>query len=278
MTVKVLFTCDGNYLKPMALCALTIRERLPRSLRLKAYLLYGGASRARVALYAALLRFRGIELVAMKPDFRRAVSRLPLTYHFTEQMYYRILAPLCLADEKVLYLDPDIIALDSIAGLWETDLGGRTCGAVAESMDPEHKAAIGLGEAAPYFNSGVLLLDLKKLRARMDELMGWIRENSARALWPDQDALNAVLADDWLALDGKWNRRSDRYGGADGEASLMHFAGASKPWHKGSGDRNRRVYLSAMKRHFPLDFAALVTKRWASEIKRRLLNAMERRS
>jgi lipopolysaccharide biosynthesis glycosyltransferase len=278
MAVKILFTCDGHYLKPMALCALTIRENLPRRLRLKAYLLYSGISIPRIALYAARLRLRGIELVAMRPDFRRTVRGLPLTYHFTEHIYYRILAPLCLEDEKVLYLDPDIIALDSIAGLWETNLGGKTCGAVVESMDPEHKAAIGLGRGAPYFNSGVLLLNLGRLRERMDELMAWIRENSARVLWPDQDALNAVLADDWMELDGKWNRPSERYLSSDGEAMLLHFAGSSKPWHLSSNDPFRRVYLSAVKRYFPLDFAALVTRRWAGEIKRRLLKALERRA
>jgi lipopolysaccharide biosynthesis glycosyltransferase len=278
MTVKILFTCDNKYFKPMALCALSIRGNLPPRSRLKVYLLHKGIPRLRIALLKAWFRIRRIDLVASEPDFSERLKRFPLTYHFTEQMYYRILAPLCLAEERVIYLDPDIIALGSIAELWALDLGDATCAAVAESQTPEHKAEIGLIRDAAYFNSGVLLLNLSRLRGRIDELLSWIAANSAKVLWPDQDALNAVLAEDWLPLDPKWNRRSDRYRESEDDAMILHYAGSSKPWHKSSDDRYRRNYLREMRRYFPLDFALLVMKRWASEIKKSIRRTVRRLS
>jgi lipopolysaccharide biosynthesis glycosyltransferase len=46
----------------------------------------------------------------------------------------------------------------------------------------------------------------------------------------DQDALNIVLADDWLVLDPKWNTSKGKadIGFSDG---IIHFLGKVKPWH-----------------------------------------------
>ena len=63
--------------------------------------------------------------------------------------------------KRVLYLDCDTVVLASLKKLWQTDLKGRLFGAVMEpTIYPAVKASIGLGKEDPYFNSGVLLIDL----------------------------------------------------------------------------------------------------------------------
>ena len=50
----------------------------------------------------------------------------------------------------------------------------------------------------------------------------------------DQEALNAVLAGKWGALDPRWNRIANPRGALPGEgqdgAWIYHFAGNVKPW------------------------------------------------
>ncbi len=46
----------------------------------------------------------------------------------------------------------------------------------------------------------------------------------------DQDALNMVLAGDWLILDPKWNTSKGK-ADADFSDGIIHFLGKVKPWH-----------------------------------------------
>ncbi|GJE84815.1 glycosyltransferase family 8 protein [Phanerochaete sordida] len=103
--------------------------------------------------------------------------------------------------ERVLYLDADVLVRADLRPLWETDLGGRPIGATADVGYPLGHPGV---ERGPYFNAGVLLLDLAKVRALLPEL---VEACTKRAGSPheDQDALNDVFRGKWCPLDLKWN-------------------------------------------------------------------------
>ena len=68
--------------------------------------------------------------------------------------------------KRVLYLDCDTVVVQSIGNLWNLDLKGHVAGAVMEpTIYQVVKQEIGLKEQDPYFNSGVLLIDLERWRA-----------------------------------------------------------------------------------------------------------------
>ncbi len=87
---------------------------------------------------------------------------------------------------RVLYLDCDTIALRDIAPLFHKDLGNNDIGCVKDN------ATIGLLRHH-YFNAGVMLLDLDKMRH--DGLMVACRELIAtkKMKHPDQDAMNKIF-------------------------------------------------------------------------------------
>ncbi len=133
------------------------------------------------------------------------IADLPVSDYFTSAMWYRVLLPELLPDaERVLYLDVDTLALDSIAPLWDVDLSGALLAAVTNVFMSwqAHRPVKDLGLSGPevYFNSGVLLMNLEAMRA----------EDTAAAVrayavgndleWPDQDALNVVLGARRVAL------------------------------------------------------------------------------
>ena len=68
--------------------------------------------------------------------------------------------------DKVLYLDGDMIVCQSISELWEWDLGEAAVGVVPDFkvFDVHHINNLGYDVRYGYFNSGVLLINLKLWR------------------------------------------------------------------------------------------------------------------
>src|SRR4051812_28713331 len=66
--------------------------------------------------------------------------------------------------DRVLYLDCDIVIVGSVAALWNVDLDGALLGAVDIPGSEHGVTHLGLRAEDGYFNSGVLLIDLKKWR------------------------------------------------------------------------------------------------------------------
>lgn len=103
--------------------------------------------------------------------------------------------------ERALYIDADILVRGDLKELWDVDLQGNVIGAVTDVGFPMGHEKIARGR---YFNAGVLLMDLAKIRAKKGdlEMLGKMMKD---AKFRDQDALNVHFATNWLSLDVKWN-------------------------------------------------------------------------
>jgi lipopolysaccharide biosynthesis glycosyltransferase len=203
------------------------------------------------------------------PDAR--VAGLPVRGYFTKAMWYRMFLPELLPSaERVLYLDVDTLALGDLAALCELDLGDALVAAVTNVLEPwgEHwPEKLGLSGPEAYFNSGVLLMNLAAMRAEgtSDALLAHVREQADALYWPDQDALNVVLAGRRLALEPRWNamnnlharaeRADELFGVAAAEEArrrplIRHFEGpgVAKPWHRGSTVPDRERWFAYRRR------------------------------
>jgi lipopolysaccharide biosynthesis glycosyltransferase len=127
-------------------------------------------------------------------------------------MYSRLLLPDILSEQegRILYLDSDMLVLGDLRPLFALPLDGCVIGAVRDPAKPHNIAkrnrAIGNAEDAPYLNSGTLLIDIKKWKqdnvgTRCFEYL----KSPGRKEFPDQDALNVVLAGKWKQIDRRWN-------------------------------------------------------------------------
>lgn len=182
-----------------------------------------------------------------------AVAALPVMGRIPKEMWYRLFLPERLTGiERVLYLDCDTIVLDDVTPLWRTDLTRHALAAVNnvfEEGKERHAAGLGLAHPDRYFNSGVLLINLDAWRQERysERTLALAGAADSRLTWPDQDALNVVLADRWIALHPRWNcqnslfyyaRAAEVFGkGPVREATtspgILHFEGGlmAKPWH-----------------------------------------------
>lgn len=169
--------------------------------------------------------------------------------------------------ERVLYLDCDTVVLQSLGRLWNTNLQGKLMGAVMEpTIYPEVKASIGLTREEPYFNSGVLLVDLKQWRETgvQERLLEFYREKGGKLFASDQDLLNGALKGRIFSLSPRYNfftnyryfsyrelvKLSPSYKQitrrqlktARRHPAVLHYMGDERPWMAGNWNHYRRAY------------------------------------
>lgn len=145
--------------------------------------------------------------------------QLPLDFtSYPLNIYMRFFIPYFMdtSIETVLYMDVDMIVQANLAELFDLDMSQHIIAAVT---DPRVKTfdnawggvknykTLGFTGNMPYFNSGLLLINLNAWRkqAITEQLIQCINSNLSYANYPDQYGLNVVLANQWLILASKWN-------------------------------------------------------------------------
>lgn len=131
--------------------------------------------------------------------------------------YYRIFAPYAIPKdvEKVIYLDVDMIVLEDISKLWNTNIGDHLFAAVQDWQltvscswggIPNYKE-LGIPADTKYFNSGLLVMNAKKWREEdvTSRVIQFMHENIKFINYADQYGLNGALYNQWYELDSKWN-------------------------------------------------------------------------
>lgn len=179
--------------------------------------------------------------------------------------YYRVFLGSILPEEvkKVIYLDCDLVVNGSIAEFWQTDISDVSLGCVEDmwSGRPESYARLHYDYAFSYFNAGVLLINLERLRSTGFEqrAVEYLKEHVNELVLYDQDLLNALLHDDkkfvahrWNVQDGFLRRRRAGRMPAESVARLekelqhpviVHYTGSKKPWHYKSQHPWKNLYF-----------------------------------
>ena len=152
--------------------------------------------------------------------------------------YYRFFIPrLFPMYEKGVYIDSDTILLGDIGELFNTELAEDEV--VAAMVDPkvtvipEFRDYVDRAVGVPhdeYVNSGVMLMDLKKMRKMhyLSVMVDLIEKYNADLVAPDQDYLNIILQGKIKFLDPCWNTEpSDNL---PKNTELVHFNLFNKPW------------------------------------------------
>lgn len=159
----------------------------------------------------------------------------PELEHVTQEMYYRYILPDVLADEsRTIYSDVDVLCVGDLLSLWEMDLKGNVMAAVSEGKAGEFKKRLmGLDGDAPYFYSGLLVMDLCAMRegGYSNRFMENTAKYAAKIVWPDQDIINITCRNRILQLGPEWDGISVRYNPFRRDIKIWHFPGfTQKPW------------------------------------------------
>ena len=174
---------------------------------------------------------------------------------WTRHVFYRLLSAEILPSyvERALYLDCDIIVRHSLDQLWKTDLTGVAVGCVSDGLEGviEYYNRLEYSSIKGYFNSGVLLMNLKYWRENgiSEKFFEYIRNNSDKLKHPDQDVLNVIFKDCKINLPLTYNFQSaflykkhymtfdytkyrEEIEGASSDPVILHLSGV-RPWIAG---------------------------------------------
>lgn len=174
--------------------------------------------------------------------------------YLTGAIYYRLFFPFLVPAEveRLLYIDVDTLVVGGLAELFNVNLNGKPVGAVIDTDMPA-RIDLGIASVEDYFNSGVLLIDIEKWKAQKitEQAFKIINEEPERIKgYPDQDALNMALRDNWYKLEHKYNLMrlyvpnavpKRQFANFLKDQKIIHYNG-KKPWFSDCEHRLRHVY------------------------------------
>lgn len=191
------------------------------------------------------------ELCFLPIDKQMFPEGLPFSDKITLETYFRLALPELLPDNvhRVLYLDVDLIVNQSIVELYTMDLEGKCLGACrdvtftsAQYLEQSELFAKLIGEEDfQYFNAGILLMDLDKMRREYSfvKLMKIADEIKEYLKFHDQDLLNYVFWKDVKFAEAERFNLAARtaynsgilYDWVEKNSAIIHYAGP-KPWEQ----------------------------------------------
>lgn len=182
-----------------------------------------------------------IEFVDLNYYIQKVKDKLYTRDYYSKTTYFRLFLPnLYPQYDKVLYLDSDIVILDDIAKLYNTDMGDNLVAAapddVIQSMPVFQdyvEKVVGVADSRRYFNAGILLMNLHELRRfKFQEKFVYLLDKIKFAVAQDQDYLNRLCKGRVKLLDRTWDRMPIPDPKIKTEdVKLVHYNLAFKPWH-----------------------------------------------
>ncbi|MBB5872626.1 UDP-D-galactose:(glucosyl)LPS alpha-1,3-D-galactosyltransferase [Allocatelliglobosispora scoriae] len=252
--MDIAFAFDETYADHAQVAIETVLETHPHRDDLTMWLLTSeeAAKRRERSLERQLAGRARLRLLTAGDEFRSLPSskHQELTY-ITPGMYLRLLLPELIGDgaQRLLYLDADIQVWSDLSPLWEVPMDDEVpLAAVRDAFSGTFESYGGMpgvderhDPQAPYFNSGVLLINLPVWRRQRitEQCLAYLAEHDGNLRFPDQDALNLAAYGRWVRLPHYWNHMhshrmepalNEQDPAAVWDMRIMHFAGKRKPW------------------------------------------------
>ncbi len=237
--IPVFFAADENYMPYLAVALTSLKKYKSDEFFYTIHVLHTGDLNG---YSKKLKKLEEENLQIFFEDVTEKMHRIMDCIHcrdyYTPAIYYRLMIPEMFPQyDKVLYMDCDTVLLDDVANLYNIDIKDNYIGAVADqavASVPEFveytKKALGI-DGEKYFNSGVIVMNLKQFR-EIDfygKFNAILRSYDFRVA-PDQDCLNLICKDKVYYYDAGWNLMPI-LGEAEHTPKLIHYNLTMKPWH-----------------------------------------------
>ncbi|WP_262392559.1 glycosyltransferase family 8 protein [Sporolactobacillus inulinus] len=248
-TINIVAVSDNNYAQHLSVTLTSLIKNSSGIENIDLYIVDGGMSRKNKKMLQNTMKNLENTLVFISID-RTIYKNARIDNHITKAAYYRISLPPILNKEyhldRVIYIDCDMIFNRDINKLWNINLANHTIGAIENLWADSRIEYLHIPKKYKYFNSGLLMIDTNKWVKEdiTNRTINYINRNGPRLTLHDQDALNAVLYNKWLALPINWNVQSKIYEHyselsdkciafkkAAQNPYVIHYTGSVKPWN-----------------------------------------------
>ncbi|MGI6706312.1 MAG: glycosyltransferase family 8 protein [Clostridia bacterium] len=267
--MNILVTLDSNYIVPLKVMLKSLFLNNPDE-KFAIYLMHSNLNHDELNDLNDYIAGHGSQLNIVQVD-EDCFTNAPVHLHYTKEMYYRLLAFKFLPQDldRILYLDPDILVINPIHELYNTNIKGYLYAAAYHdfiSINRINKIRLNPYEIKAYYNSGVLLMNLELQRQTIDEneVFQFVERNRSKLIMPDQDVLNALYSRKIKTLDEKLYNYDARYYRYYKFISnriwdmehvicntvILHFCGKKKPWRKDYSGKFHALYKHYQKLAF----------------------------
>ena len=178
----------------------------------------------------------------------------------TYAAFFRYFIPKFVTEDKVLYLDSDIIVRSSIDELFSYNLGDNPLAAVSDPLDSKT------------FNSGMMLINVELWRKEsVTDVLLDLTNQFHQEVYGDQGVLNCLFKERWRPLHQKWNfmvgmdtvarnyQIDSWYSESidlEKDVAIVHFTG-EKPWDNINLNRFRQDWWF----YYGLEWSDIVMKK-----------------
>lgn len=215
--MNVMYAADDNYAEIMAVSIQSMIETNTWE-RIRFYIVEDDVSEESKSKILKMIEISGNQVMFIaKPDIRGILGVELKTLRWSDSAYSRLfLKELFGADsniDKLLYLDCDTIIVDSLQGLWNTDVNDYLGAACLECMSNMHKRIIGAKPKDNYINTGMLLLNVKRwIEEDIQSLeVKFIKKYNGKTEYVDQGVINGTVSNRFKLVSPRYNLTSLAY-------------------------------------------------------------------
>lgn len=257
--IPVVFASDSNYIPYLSVAILSLIEHANDDCKYDIIILADEDSMKEEPKLRSMCEKRdniSIRCVDMTP-FREYCTSFGVRGHLSVAAYYRLyISSICKEFSKILYMDCDVLCMVDVASLYHMDMGDCLVTAAYDKpiqyVDSEwlegaraYIESLGMKDAKQCFNSGVLVMNLERMRC--EHLEQKLLEVAAvnKKYWHDQSVLNICCQGRVNWVPEKWNFTLHMYNESelkspgwqecrdimhDRSYGIIHYAATQKPW------------------------------------------------
>lgn len=265
MELNIAYSSDDNYTKHLLVSMVSLLENNKEFEQINIYILSNGITEINKQLltewcqkYGANIKFTEFESISDKVDTDGS---------FSKSAFGRLFLDDFIDKDKVLYLDCDSAINGSYYELMQLDISDWLACAVQDNVSAYFKQVIGMKKDDVYFNSGVILFNLKKWREEnmQKKAMEIIKKFHGSVPHQDQGVFNAICYKRILRLHPKYNYQCPMFEYTPKQLQIMnpgyyseqelreakenpifiHFTEgfSNRPWRVNSSHPNKDLYL-----------------------------------
>ncbi len=252
--INVVYITDENYIMPtcVSACSLIYNKGSVEQVDIH-FIVNNISSQSKEKLMALASGDVRIHIIEVRDELYAEMAKSCLAYksiHVSYTSMFKFDLPQLLKEvDKVLYIDGDTLIQTSLLDLYNTSLDGYYIAAVDDAVQ-KLKTASPINTKENYFNSGVMLLNLKKMREdNITEKLIDYRMYGVN-FFMDQDSFNIVLGAQRVMLPYTYNflttmldnfdvdeimdmmelEKADSITEIIENVSILHLTDRTKPW------------------------------------------------
>lgn len=254
MIINICLSCDDNYYKYAGVVIASVLLNAKSDDILHFYILDGGITKDNKDKILSLKSIKNckIEFITIDENLFKIYKNIGTHSYLSLSACYRLKLPSLLSSvSKVLYLDCDVIVNSSLSEIYNTDITKFYAAGVMDTAMKSSGWVPKLEEGNKYFNSGVLLFNLSKMREDNIEksFEEYTEKEFANIRVGDQQIINVVCQGKIKELNSSWNVQSSNFVNRSDytkEPKIVHFVGKQKPWIFGSMNYWKNLYFEIL--------------------------------